>query len=88
MGQNENDRNELSDFNDIESEELRAYNRGVIMANIHERYIGETGVLAANHYQYYIKEIIAYTSRFPVNEQKGAHEAMTMHLKKRGYVDD
>jgi len=39
LTQNVDDKNELSDFSDIESEELRNYNRGAVLANIHSKYV-------------------------------------------------
>ncbi len=76
----END-NALHDFNDINLRELRDYNRGAVLANIHEKYCEETEGIALQHY---LKDMTSYIQRIPLNEVQGAKDSMKVHLKKRG----
>ena len=85
MTQNEEEKNALSDFNDVESQEARDYNRGAILANIHEQYLGE-GLIKGNAVKQWLSEVNAYLQRIPAREWQGAKEAMRLHLDKRGYV--
>ncbi len=84
MTQSEDDENALHDFNDIENEELRAYNRGAVLANIHEKYCKKTGGVPSMFMQHYINDMTSYLQRIPLNEVQGAKESMKVHLKKRG----
>ncbi len=84
LTQSEDDANALHDFNDIENEELRAYNRGAVLANIHEKYCEETGGVASILMQHYINDMTSYIQRIPLNEVQSAKESMRVHLNKRG----
>ncbi len=75
--------NEVSDFNDIENRELRAYNRGAVLATIHEKYVGERGTIAGRTLSYYLSAISSYLARIPFGEVEEAKEAMSLHLEKR-----
>ncbi len=79
----END-NALHDFNDINLRALRDYNRGAVLANIHEKYCEETGGVASILMQHYIEDMTSYLDMVPINEVQSAKDSMKVHLKKRG----
>ena len=83
MTQNDEERNALSDFNDLESQEARDYNRGAVLANIHETYLGE-GFIKGNAVKRWLMEVNNYLQRIPKDEWETAKVAMRMHLEKRG----
>lgn len=85
MTQNVDDKNELHDFNDIEPRELRAYNRGAVLANIHETYTNE-GKISGQAIEPWLAEINSYLGRMPAGEQQEAKDAMKTHLIKRGIL--
>ena len=74
----------VSDFNDIQNAELRAYNRGAVLASIHEQYITE-GVLQGGVIRQWLQAINEYLARIPIDEHKSAKDAMALHLDKRGF---
>jgi len=80
------EQNELSDFSDIESEDLRNFNRGAVLANIHSKYVRGDSIptsLIAN----WLEDLHAYLKRLPVKEIEGAKESMRLHLSKRDEID-
>ena len=79
------DKNELHDFNDIESRQLRDYNRGAVLANIHDKYVVE-GKIGNQAMKSWLQELNAYLSRIPVAEIGSAKDAMKLHLKKRDVI--
>jgi len=85
LTQNDEERNALSDFNDLESQEARDYNRGAVLANIHETYLGE-GLIKGNAVKQWLGEVNSYLQRIPAGEWQGAKDAMRVHLEKRGYM--
>ena len=85
MTQNEEEKNALHDFNDLESREARDYNRGAVLANIHETYLGE-GYIKGNVVKKWLLEVTDYLHRIPEEEWKSAKAAMRLHLDKRGYA--
>ena len=78
-------KNELHDFNDIESAELRAYNRGAVLANIHDKYVVE-GKIASHAMKAWLAELHGYLKRIPAAEIGSAKDAMKLHLKKRDVI--
>lgn len=85
MTQKDEDKNELHDFNEIESEELRAYNRGAVLCNIYEKHVIE-GAIPTPSIKYWLEEVSAYLARIPPKEVTGAKEAFQIHLTKRGLM--
>ena len=85
MQQNEDVANELHDFNDIEPRSLRDYNRGAVLANIHDKYVVE-GKIASRAMENWLKELQSYLSRIPVAEVGSAKDAMKLHLQKRDVI--
>ena len=84
MTQNDGEENALHDFNEIQNRELRDYNRGAVLANIHEQYITE-GVLQGGVIRQWLQAINEYLARIPIDEHKSAKDAMALHLDKRGF---
>lgn len=84
MTQKEEEGKELHDFNDIESRELRDYNRGAVLANIHEQYVTD-GVLQGGVLRQWLEAINSYLNRIPSDEHQSAKDAMSLHLTKRGF---
>ena len=78
-------KNELHDFNDIESAELRAYNRGAVLANIHDKYVID-GAISSKAMPAWIAELKRYLDRIPVAEIGSAKDAMKLHLRKRDVI--
>jgi len=84
MTQTDAGENALSDFNELESREARDYNRGAVLANIHETYLSE-GLIKGNAVKQWMREVNSYLQRIPDDEWDTAKEAMRLHLTKRGY---
>jgi len=82
---NDEERNALSDFNEVDNRESRDYNRGAILANIHETYLTD-GLIKGNAVKRWLMEVNAYLNRIPKDEWESAKEAMRLHLTKRGYA--
>jgi len=77
------DKEELHDFNDVEPRELRAYNRGAVLANIHGKYVqGDT--IHGSVMSGWLAELNDYLVRIPSGEVQEAKDAMKVHLEKRG----
>ncbi len=75
---------DVSDFNDVNSEELRHYNRGQVMANIFEQYsLGNS--IPANRFKEYLREALEYLARIPSQEQQAAKDAHRNEMTRRGY---
>ena len=86
MIQNADDKNDLHDFNDLESRDLRDFNRGAVLANIHDKYVID-GNIHNRAMKAWLMDLNAYLSRIPVAEIEGAKESMKLHLKKRDEID-
>ncbi len=84
MTQSEDGANALHDFNDVASREMRDYNRGAVLANIHEGYINESGGISNSNMYNWLSDIASYLARIPSDEHLSAKEAMRIHLRKRG----
>ena len=80
------EKNELHDFNDVEPRELRDYNRGAVLANIHDKYVGDNGI-HPQAMESWLRELNAYLSRIPAEEVPTAKNAMVTHLNKRGQME-
>ena len=85
MTQNAEEENEVSDFNEVESREARDYNRGAVLANIHETYLHE-GTMSGRVVKRWLMAVNDYLNRIPVDEWQTAKESMRLHLEKRGYA--
>ncbi len=84
MTKNEEEKNELMDFNDLESRELRDYNRGAVLANIHDKYLSDQGTIHNRAMRGWLNELSDYLARIPNGEHQSAKDAMKLHLMKRG----
>ena len=69
---------ELPDFKSIEDFTLRSHNRGAILANIYESYVGSEVEL--------INSLEEYMYLMPEAEKEAAEGYMLFHLKQRGYI--
>lgn len=70
-------------FEDIENDELRARNRGVIMANIYE----DNATVNGNKLTMEgTKAIVKYFTRIPLDERHMAREAFQNSLTERGII--
>lgn len=76
-------------FDDIEDADLRAYNRGAILANIYERYVSDDvngdKCLTARDFNLCSRDIDEYLQRMPRRERAKARVQMFIHLGNRGY---
>ena len=85
MIQNVEEKNDLHDFNDLESRELRDYNRGSVLANIHDKYVVD-GEISSKNMDAWLRELKAYLDRIPVAEIGSAKDSMRLHLIKRDVI--
>ncbi len=77
--------NELSNFYEVENLELRAHNRGCVLANITERYL-DNGGISAKRLEDFLLECSCYIKQFPVDERAAAKVACKTELTKRGVI--
>lgn len=76
-------------FEDVDDYELRAYNRGAVLANIYESYVTEAPrgtQLLAKDFALCTRDLDSYFSMMPEHERGDARKAMMEHLARRGYV--
>ncbi len=73
----------LENFNDIENLQLRANNRGAVLANITEDYLG-SGVISGERLDDFISDYDGYLKQFPIDERAAAKVAYKTELRKRG----
>ncbi len=75
---------DVSNFTDVNSDELRHYNRGQVMANIFEQYsLGSS--IPVNRFKEYLREILEYLVRVPSQEQEAAKASHRNEMARRGY---
>jgi len=78
-----------SNFADVESYELRTYNRGAVLANIVERYHDQRiNKIPAKDMTMCLREIDAYLLDIAGAEVADAKAAMVVHLTERGMLSE
>ena len=79
-----------STFHDVEDGDLRAKNRGAILANIFERYTSKdtrgSEQLLAKDFSLMARELEVYLERLPKGDRGAANQCMRLHLQERGYA--
>jgi hypothetical protein len=72
---------DISLFNDVEDEQLRAYNRGQVLANFAVDGRGSNGKLSITA----TKDILEYFGRIPLEERDSAMDNFIVAARKRGF---
>ncbi len=75
----------LENFNDIENLQLRANNRGAVLANITEDYLNNGGI-SGKRLEDFLLECSRYIKQFPIDDKAAAIEASKIELRKRGVI--